>query len=355
VRHVIGSVIVWAAAAFVGWALPVPIQSSVFLLGLIATTAIASWVTMSGTWTFDRLKDYAQLPVPRRWFFGAFSVAVWLVLMCDTALPIVAFGVASRAIDVWTIVLCVAFSYATIAFYVAAYLLVHGKGWMGLPPVGVLALGGGTLVRLGGYVGAAVVVVLWTAVAWVEFVRSQRSYLARHRGGTARLGVNNYFLTVSLSQPTVLMNSVFLLVFAGVIGVMSASYGIPVPLAFAIFAVSSPVATLMSVDRDLRLHWRMLGQPKQLMAQYSRFCLLYFGVGNAVLFVVHVILHWPNPALIALIAVVCTLVEVLVVPLMEVKFPITGAKTSRDVWRNPRKYLLPSMLLILSLPLMLVH
>jgi hypothetical protein len=83
-------------------------------------------------------------------------------------------------------------------------------------------------------------VMLWIGLARAWFGRAQRFYLARHHGATFRLGVNNYFLTVSLSQPMLLVNGAILLAFAEVGTVISLSYGIPAPLGFAIFAVSSP-------------------------------------------------------------------------------------------------------------------
>ncbi len=51
---------------------------------------------------------------------------------------------------------------------------------------------------------------------------------------------------------------------------------------------------------------------------------------------------------VAVLAAFATALEVALVPLLEVRFPITRWKTTRDVWRHPRKYLVPGVILVAS-------
>lgn len=278
IRHVVGNVVLWAAAAYMGWMLHLPINPVVLLSGLAASTAVGVWLLMSSVWTFDRLKDYAQLPVSRRRFFVSFSTASWVVMMGDIALPIVFFSLTSSTNGIWTVAASLAACYATVCLCLFLWLAVHEKGGLiGLLLGSLLMAGGCALVYFFGLLGVGVTCVLWVGAAWLWFSRSQGFFLIRHRSTTVRVGRGNYFATVSLAQPTLLINGAFLLVFSGIVSVMSMEYGIPLPLGFVIFSVSSPVATLMSVDTDLQLQWRMLGKPNQLLVQYRWWCCAYFG------------------------------------------------------------------------------
>lgn len=110
-------------------------------------------------------------------------------------------------------------------------------------------------------------------------------------------------------------------------------------------AVNSPLTTLVSGDRDLRVQLTMLGKPRGFFVQYGLVVGGYFALVNAAIVGCHLVLGTEHIGSLILLAVSATVLEAVGVPLLEYRFPITRGRTQRDVWRHPRKYLIPAILL----------
>ncbi|MDR1448817.1 MAG: hypothetical protein LBI84_01195 [Propionibacteriaceae bacterium] len=352
-RRLLGNLVFCVAAALAGAMMSAPVAPAVYLAGAAAAAALAWWLLMAGYWKADRLIDAAQLPAPRGRFLLAFTVAAAATLLADTTAPIIAFGLASGTMRWELALICVVLAYAVAAAGLAAYLAVREKSWKAVPVVLAALLACAGLVWRGGGLGAAAAAVGLSVGGCLWLRRSRHYYLPRPGARLPRLRTDNYFITVALSQPVTVINAAILLGFAAVFTVMISQSGIPAPFGLAIVAVSSPLATMMSVDPDLRQHWRMLGRPAALAAQYRVCCLVWFAFANSALFAVYAVLGWPRLLWVAVLAVAATAVETIAIPWLEVRFPITGQATPKDVWRHPRKYILPGAILLLTMPMIL--
>ena len=121
---------------------------------------------------------------------------------------------------------------------------------------------------------------------------------------------------------------------------------IKIPLAIAIATVNTPLLTILSTDKGLATYKKMLPKSnKSLDKDYIKILFIYFAL-------VHLIVLLANQGqmsvkfVIGLIAF--TIFDTLVAYFMENKYPIVGKKTTMEVWKSPRKYILGAVVFILS-------
>lgn len=142
------------------------------------------------------------------------------------------------------------------------------------------------------------------------------------------------------------INAVGLFAVATVFTVTAWEQGLRFPLALALIAVNSPLATMISGDPDLARQLTMLGRPALAWWHYAVAVAAFLGTFNAGAGVVYWLLGARDLPLIAGLVVVVTALEALAVPALERHAPLRGLRTRRDAWRHPRKYLLPAALLL---------
>lgn len=350
-RRAVGGAVLCAVAAYVALHLDVAVPGWVYPVGVVATTTVSTSLLLAGYYRADRLADYLQLPVPRRDVLLALVATVCLLLAGEVLAPVVTFGLVSGTLTGAGALGCAAAQGATVAAVVAWRTLAGPHpGWAaaaaGAALLGLVAVvrGAADLADLAVPVWAVVVAVL--AVA--RLATGPPFHLVRPAPPGRAVRSGNFFVASVAAQRVVVANGVLLTGFAVLFSVISRSSGILLPVAFAVVAVSSPFATLLSADRDTTATFRMLGRPRSLVRQYVLCAVAWFGAANAALLGAYAALGWPGLARLAVLAVLTTVVEAAAVPLLEVRFPIRRWSTPRDVWRHPRKYLVPAVVLVVT-------
>lgn len=119
------------------------------------------------------------------------------------------------------------------------------------------------------------------------------------------------------------------------------------PAGFAILSINTPLCVLISADKSLREAIHFLPSGTRI------FCLPYFSfiaVNNLISYVFYLISFsiqagGTEPKNIIL-AVIFALLSASGSVFMEIKFPLTNYKTESDLWHHPRKYIVPSILLV---------
>ena len=121
------------------------------------------------------------------------------------------------------------------------------------------------------------------------------------------------------------------------------------PIGFAILSLNTPLCILLSVDRDLQQ------AVKLLPGQGSRFCVKYFcflaGVNVCIntLFLISFRLQCGGmDGIMIVIAIVFALVSAVLSVAMEWYYPLLNWKLESDLYHHPRKYIIPSVMLLFA-------
>ena len=301
-RRVVVDVLIWGLAWLLAPVVELRIPPTTYVVGVAAASLVSSGLLANATFRVDAMQDYAQLPPRPSRVNLAFASAAWILLVAEIVVPAVLFGLRLgqlAAPDVCAMLVVAACGPLSVAL---------AAGLVALPTTGLLPTRG--------------------------------SAAMRGRAGT------NYFLRASLADRVVWINAVGLFAVATVFTVTAWEQGLRFPLALALIAVNSPLATMISGDPDLARQLTMLGQPALAWWHYAVAVAAFLGTFNAGAGVVYWLLGARDLPLIAGLVVVVTALEALAVPALERHAPLRGLRTRRDAWRHPRKYLLPAALLL---------
>lgn len=163
----------------------------------------------------------------------------------------------------------------------------------------------------------------------------------------------NYFFKVMFSEKSYIINLVSILIFTFILS-LNKQYIIFRPALFAIVAINTPIMTIFSTEIDLKNYDEMLPHVKtSLSKSYQSFLFIYFLLMNF-----YVSLLWSSGNIIedVIICIILSLSEMLIASALEKYFPLKNKKTTIEVWRSPRKYLLPLLVfLFLSVWTILRH
>lgn len=346
-RRLLSSALVIAVAVVVAGAVDLVIAPRVYLVAVVVSAATTTALVLNAYYRVDRLREYAQLPGSAARFMVHLALAMWLVVLLENVSAAIAFGVARGDLEGAGGALMV--GYALVATGGVLLSVTGRRSLAGLAGVTVVVGSAVATVTLGTPVVLGLVCGAALGVLGLGLGSRTRYALLADRVSRAGGGIaTNYFLTVVGRERVVLVNGLGLTAFAVVFTVAAWDQGLTIPAAFALVGVNSPLATIISGDPDLRLQVTMLGRPRRLLIQYALTVAVYFGVVNGLLVACYLWLGATNVVGLVGLAVVSTLIEAVAVPGLEARFPITKARTQRDVWRHPRKYLVPALLLALA-------
>ena len=121
------------------------------------------------------------------------------------------------------------------------------------------------------------------------------------------------------------------------------------PMGFAILSINTPLCVLISTDRSLNdaIHF--------LPSGIRMFCLPYFSfiaLNNMIAYAFYLVSFGLQMGGVEIsyivIAVIFAVLSAAGSVFMEMKYPLTAWKTESDLWHHPRKYIVPSILLLVA-------
>ena len=159
----------------------------------------------------------------------------------------------------------------------------------------------------------------------------------------------NYFFTVLTREKIVLVNTASVFIFAGVFALISTETPVLQNLIWGVVAMNTPATTMFSGDKALMRQEKMLPRHSRLMScVYASFLAAYFAVANVYVMAIHALIGQFS-VFTVLIGVAFTVVETGVSLFLERRFPIREWQKKQEVWRNPRKYILPAIVCVIAL------
>lgn len=202
-----------------------------------------------------------------------------------------------------------------------------------------------TSLRIGMKALISILAIFILVIILSKFYLNQAIFSQQEMGSNRKFRISNYFLKFILAENVYLINTVGIILMIIFVSIMMPG-AIKVPLAIAIATVNTPLLTILSTDKGLATYKKMLPKSnKSLDKDYIKILFIYFAL-------VHLLVLLANQGqmsvkfVIGLIAF--TIFDTLVAYFMENKYPIVGKKTTMEVWKSPRKYILGTVVFILS-------
>ena len=167
----------------------------------------------------------------------------------------------------------------------------------------------------------------------------------------SRLHIKNYFLKFALAESVYIINSISLIVM-----IIFASLALPkamgLVIAFAVGAVNTPLLTMFSSSEGLRNYDKMFPDVT-LKKDYIKVLAIYFIIINTIIVLIN--LNKIQPSFLLMVnMVIVTIVEVFISYKLESDRPITNTKTQNEIWKHPRKYILPIVVFAISFGLLIM-
>lgn len=342
-RRLISSALVIGVAAVVAPAIELTISPRVYLAAVVASAIVTTALLLNSYYRVEQLKQYVHLPGAIGSFLIQLTAAIWLLVLLESVAAAVVFGLIRHDLNGPLVGLMA--GYALIGICGVMLAVVQRRTWIG--PFGAVVTAGTAAAAL--TIDSTTVLALADAVTVallaIGLARSNRyALLADPTPRTGRGAAANYFLTVLAHQSVVLVNGLAIVAFAVIFTLAVSDQGVTIPLAFTLVGVNSPLGTMLSGDPDLRTQFVMLGRPHRLLIQYGLTVAAYYSIVNAALVACYLSMGATNPTGLVALAVGCTLIQAVALPTLEDRYPISG-RTQRDVWRHPRKYLVPAVIL----------
>ncbi|MCM1065157.1 MAG: hypothetical protein NC420_11965 [Eubacterium sp.] len=178
--------------------------------------------------------------------------------------------------------------------------------------------------------------------AYVFYRLVPAKHLIRHTKGIGNIFL--YLLRYLLTNKNYLLNTAGLCLVAGVLPFILGQFKElnVMPLGFAILCLNTPICILLSCDHDLEQAVRVLpGQARYFCIQY---CLFIFSVNmivNSVYLISWQIQCCSVDSTELLTALLLALQSAILSVLSEWFWPIRNWKIENDLWRHPRKYIVP--------------
>lgn len=331
----------------------VQIASSVRVLTISVFTAGVMWQALSSQDNAVELQHMLMLPLCSwRLIFSYVAVLGTYTILTKTGMLLAVL----LAVAVWTpmevagivIGMIHAVLMAAAVYYLRKYWYAGGL-WTAAVMAAVFLLEDGFLAGLLSVNGLLSVLLLRRADACV-FYRQEcgRSRAVKQRK-TASLWRyffrylnchKNYLLNTAVMWCAALVMPYFLREMAG----LSAG-----PVGFAILSLNTPVCILLSCDRDLEQAVRFLpGQKRAFCVPYCLFIFLCNMAADTLFLCSWQIQNGGVTVFMIAGAVFFALQSAALSVLLEWFYPVRDWKIESDLWRHPRKYMVPAVMLLLA-------
>jgi len=312
--------------------------------------------------TLDKIKAYLMLPFKKLYVFFSFIFAQYFSLILERmsfALIFALFFTTSPILMISYLIL--GSLLAVILDTVIVMSRNNKKTLLVIFSLILIAISYTLVLHSQYYVANLLILMFFVFVGIILVSRFNPKHLAIRReskagNNSSRSSRNlNYFVSVMIREKTPLIQTAVLFLFAATFILTAKEETILMNAVWCIFSVNTPVTTMFSGDKALLRHEKMLPSQSRLMVGvYGKFLAAYFTIAN--LFVIFLFAVTGNfDVSILFLGFIFIVLETGIVLFFERKYPIRDWQKKQEVWRNPRKYILPIIIFIISLIPLLFH
>ena len=333
----------------------VQIKIAPFILYLTSTffTAGVMWQTLTGQRYIATMQGMFMLPFDNCSFVFSYVSVLGAHTLITKTLPMWALLFAAATWSAWEIMLAVLCGCMACMATAAGYQMCHkGNRWLPLfwtvCTAAIIASARQLLTVL-----AVATLSFLSAILYLSFVDAYDFYRStatqkpiRHIGHTGNMFL--YLTRYLLANQNYLMNTVGLCLIACFLPILFQAF--PnlhmFPIGCAVLSLNTPISTLLSSDPDLEQ--AMCALPGQTARFGWQYVLFIFAVNMIVAsfylcswLITYGQTNFSSIGMLFLFALQNAVLSVI----LEWKKPIRNWKTESDLWRHPRKYLIPLWLI----------
>ena len=202
-----------------------------------------------------------------------------------------------------------------------------------------------------GFAAADIILLLIFSFLKLEDFRvteSSNVKAGQKRSGGSFFPIPKYIVRYLLSNKSYIISPLFLLAFAVFFAYNANTSGMPAGagLAMGLISVNSPIAVIVSSNRNLKNKLDMLpGKAQNFFVPYGFVVAVFFMIIYAI-YITAVSIILKNVDYKAIILAPIFSVEAGILnAILESRFPITKWKTEPDLFRHPRKYIIPLIIM----------
>lgn len=169
----------------------------------------------------------------------------------------------------------------------------------------------------------------------------------------SKLHIKNYFLKFFFAESVYIINTIGLIIM-----ICFAVYVLPkemgVVIATSLGAVNTPLLTMFSSSEELRDYDKMFPNSEiSLRTNYRKLLSIYFVLIN--LFISILAYNRINSSyLLVANMIIISIIEIFVSYWLEIRKAITNTKTQNEIWKHPRKYILPIIVFFISFLILVI-
>ena len=318
----------------------------VLLISTAIVTALSTFQLLYSYFSMDRVQAYYQLPLSLNRFKGSFLTVTFLLNLLERVLLLLLFlGVHLDLLQSFKLVLLsllviLSVFYVFIQFNTSPSFL----GGVLIFVTTVLTVSS-LLVQQVSYmilVSTLLTVFIFKNEDLIAISKNDQLLVAKRRSG-------NYFWISLFQERYFSINFVFTLIFLFLILIQDYDSSLKIMILLTIASVNTPLTTLISADKDLIDHIKSLPKSLFFYLMYYRVLLTYFLSVNLLVAFLLKMLILPDLGILFLLGVmILAVVEAFLHLLLEIYYPLRKWNLKRECWKHPRKYIVPSIVFLLS-------
>ncbi len=319
------------------------IAGSMIGLGIAFTSTAYIIYTYS---TLENIKFYLTLPIKKWKMFLAYFLALWICTLIQRISFVIIIIADFGTHVVQNIILLVMSSAAAVLINIGILLGKNAKErsmilWnviliCALFFLGYSEIAFGYKLLLSFCIGVSAICTYQKVEITDLVITHQPSIRIQRRG------IVNYFFRVAMAEKIYITNTVCIVAFLVVLCVMSKNNPIMMSLVWCIGSVNTPFLTMISGDLWIARQIDMLPiRQNNIYKQYSLFLASYFLLTNFMIVLVKYIILKEVLIKDILLALLLVILETVLAIMLEKTYRVKGWQTKQELWKNPRKYILP--------------
>ena len=311
----------------------------VLLISTAIVTALSTFQLLYSYFSMDRVQAYYQLPLSLNRFKGSFLTVTFLLNLLERVLLLILFlGVRLDLLQSFKLVLLSLLVVLSV-FYIFIQFNTRPSLLGGVLIFVTTVLTASSLwIQQVSYMillSAFVTIFIFKNDDLIAISKNDQLLVAKRKSG-------NYFW-ISLFQER------YFLIFLLLILIQDYDAPLKIIILLTMASVNTPLTTLISADKDLIDHVKSLPKSRFFYLMYYRVLLTYFLSVNLFVALLLKMVVMPDLGILFLLGVmILAVVEAFLHLLIEIYFPLRKWNLKRECWKHPRKYIVPSIVFLLS-------
>lgn len=332
-----------------------PIINEKTLIWITVVVTITSNAYIIHTYSlFEKVKNYISLPINKKRFLLSFTFSLIIISLLEriSFIIVITFLYAHNPLE--NIFLIISTAILCIEIDVWILLLLNRKRkvqW--IPLIFLLLCIILSFILHISILNKFLILYFCIVISLISILKKNSLDIAIRRNNKNILGKlrhsKNYFLKVFINEKIYLINTFMLLAIVCFLILISKSNYIIWCLTWSIGAINTPILTMLSGDLYIRKQANMLpNDSTSIWNMYKKLLGSYFLCGNILIFILN-IFKGNMPFILNIITfILLSIIEPIIGYLLELKIPLLNWKTKQQLWKHPRKYILPVIIFLLT-------